>query len=150
MEGQRDERSSWFPKALPKTGKILDPGCYRATLKGIFPGKSKGFDGSGERLTLMFSFQIEGSGEVINRTVNASNADKSQCLQLVRNNLLPMRLLILRGSKNLSRHCAGLLTCCKSSLRLMGDTTTYSLHFQNQVNECCRGFIIISVTSSDS
>lgn len=85
MEGQRDERSSWFPKALPKTGKILDPGCYRATLKGIFPGKSKGFDGSGERLTLMFSFQIEGSGEVINRTVNASNAEKSQCLQLVRN-----------------------------------------------------------------
>jgi hypothetical protein len=79
MDEQR--AGEWFPKG----SRILAAGSYRAVLKMVNPGIGKGYaKGQDQRQTLMFSFQEEGQGAVINRTVSRTNSEKSQLVTLIR------------------------------------------------------------------
>lgn len=79
MEGSN---AGWFPKSMG--GKVLQAGVYTAELKSVNPGVGKGYGEKETRATIMFSFQELDTGAVINRTVTASNSEKSQCVALVR------------------------------------------------------------------
>ena len=99
-----------FKQSGFKSKKSLPKGIYIGKLTDVRPGQGKAYQGSETRDTLSFFFELE-NGEVITRTVGASNHHQAKCMELVNamSAMTPPSLEVIKSPEKLQQHILSLI-----------------------------------------
>jgi len=96
-----------FEKKSFGSKKGLQQGLYYGRLTDIKAGQGKAYHGDEPRDTLSFFFELAG-GDVVTRTVGASNHPQSKCVALVTEMSSPT-LDVLKSTERLQEHILSLI-----------------------------------------
>ena len=99
-----------FHQGSFKSKKTLKKGVYSGRLIEVKAGQGKAYHGEETRDTLSFFFELDG-GEVVTRTVGASNHQQSKCMELVNSMsvMSPPSLEVIKSTEKLQEHILSLI-----------------------------------------